>query len=406
MKEYWFYLNKDTFLWYNDDIVIVYNTLNGRLIESKICKSLQSICKELCIPKNLYCIKLDQNIISNNNVANWIDKIIKSDAGNLIENYDGILKPVSFMPILKLNDDINVIRYRKTNHLEDKVIEFLHELTFHINGNISFPEYAQQIQYPLNSSNKLTFQQIAKFIYGCLDGIISTINIIGDFSKYPMVDFDLLLQFLQRMDCVTNYLFTTRSLSENIKILKKIPLNFNKTIIVDDIKTLALDIEHLTQISDSLTYQFLITKEEDIEQADFLIRKYNINFWKYLPVYTGKNLAFFEEIVYISHDDFDSANLSKHTIFSHQMVNTNFFGKLIITPEGNVFANLNKPPLGNISDSIHDIIYKEIDSEAAWRLVRDCIQPCRSCIYKLLCPSISNYELVIGRNNLCHVNNA
>ena len=36
-----------------------------------------------------------------------------------------------------------------------------------------------------------------------------------------------------------------------------------------------------------------------------------------------------------------------------------------------------------------------------WQKIRAVESPCNDCIYNLLCPPLSGYESVIGKNNLC-----
>jgi pseudo-rSAM protein len=81
------------------------------------------------------------------------------------------------------------------------------------------------------------------------------------------------------------------------------------------------------------------------------------------------------------------------------------YGKINIMPNGDAYANLNCPALGNIyTDSIYDIVHKEVEEGKSWLCIRD-QAPCNSCVYQWLCPPPSNYEMDIGRPNLCHVKN-
>lgn len=84
-------------------------------------------------------------------------------------------------------------------------------------------------------------------------------------------------------------------------------------------------------------------------------------------------------------------------------MNENFFGKLTIMPNGDVYANVNANVLGNLkSNSLNELVYKEISQKESWFLKRE-NKPCSDCAYKLLCPSPSNYELAIGKMNLCNI---
>ena len=79
------------------------------------------------------------------------------------------------------------------------------------------------------------------------------------------------------------------------------------------------------------------------------------------------------------------------------------FGKITILPNGDVYANLNHPSLGNIHvNNIQEILHKEVEEGKSWFRVRN-QAPCTDCVYQWICPSPSNYEIAIGRSNLCHV---
>ena len=91
--------------------------------------------------------------------------------------------------------------------------------------------------------------------------------------------------------------------------------------------------------------------------------------------------------------------------FARQAMNIYDFGKINIMPNGDAYANLNHPLLGNIYvNNIHEILHKEVEEGKSWFNIRN-QPPCNSCIYQWLCPPPSNYEIAIGRPNLCHVKN-
>lgn len=96
--------------------------------------------------------------------------------------------------------------------------------------------------------------------------------------------------------------------------------------------------------------------------------------------------------------DILAAPIDRKTIFRHRTLNDNFFGKLTIYPSGEVYANVNCSVLGNIQDSsLKELLYKEITEGNAWLRIRGNEKPCNQCVNRDLCPSISNYELVIGK---------
>jgi pseudo-rSAM protein len=89
--------------------------------------------------------------------------------------------------------------------------------------------------------------------------------------------------------------------------------------------------------------------------------------------------------------------------FTRQAMNIYDFGKINILPNGDAYANLNHPTLGNIyTESIYEIVHKEVEEGTSWFRIRNQV-PCNGCVYQWLCPPPSNYEIAIGRPNLCHV---
>lgn len=119
-----------------------------------------------------------------------------------------------------------------------------------------------------------------------------------------------------------------------------------------------------------------------------------------MPFYNKCNKSFFENYVFIDEEDLINERPRKIDVFKRQYINLNNVGKLIISSDGHYFSNLNFPTLGNIDESIAQIINKEWSMGKAWKLTRT-QQPCTDCIYQYLCPSPSNYEIVFNKNNLC-----
>ena len=76
------------------------------------------------------------------------------------------------------------------------------------------------------------------------------------------------------------------------------------------------------------------------------------------------------------------------------------FGTLQILPGGDISGG-NKV-IGNIKDSLYDVVYREMTEGDSWFHIRD-QKPCCDCCYQWLCPSPSRYESVLNKLNLCNV---
>jgi pseudo-rSAM protein len=69
--------------------------------------------------------------------------------------------------------------------------------------------------------------------------------------------------------------------------------------------------------------------------------------------------------------------------------------------------NITKTSGGNYyfySEKNNIILFIEVEEGKSWLRIRN-QAPCSTCIYQWLCPPPSDYEIVIGRPNLCHINN-
>lgn len=149
-----------------------------------------------------------------------------------------------------------------------------------------------------------------------------------------------------------------------------------------------------------IIWQFIVSSDADVQEVGTLNLPSSVQI-EMKPFYTGENLSFFKENVFCSLDDILVEPISRKTIFRRQTLNENFFGKLTIVPSGEVYANVNCKPIGVYpQDSLKKLVFEELVHSTAWFRLRD-KQPCSGCANKFLCPSISNYELVTGKDNFC-----
>jgi len=150
-------------------------------------------------------------------------------------------------------------------------------------------------------------------------------------------------------------------------------------------------------------YVFDVTSDEDCLQAEQLVEQFQIKKYQLNPVYTGDNTCFFEENVFLNREDILSTSMTIKDFFARQAINICDFGKINTMPTGDAYASLNHPALGNIyTDNIYEIVNKEVEEGKSWFRIRN-QAPCNACVYQWLCPPPSNYEITIGRPNLCHV---
>ena len=100
----------------------------------------------------------------------------------------------------------------------------------------------------------------------------------------------------------------------------------------------------------NINYTFIVESEKDCTFVENLINEMKIekNF-VLLPFYNNRNLSFFRKNIFTTINDMLEAKPEISNIYARQVINSNYYGKLIIMSNGDVFANLNEKKLGNIN---------------------------------------------------------
>ncbi|NDV60769.1 TIGR04150 pseudo-rSAM protein [Bacteroides sp. 519] len=389
------YLNQETFLWTNNEKGCVYNCLNQKIFVFKNNEVLNMVLEELLNVNNLYRTRLSQKLILDKNIQNWITDIENIEAGG-VESEEDAKKRITFKPLLKIQQTQDFYRYNYEQRKESgNIMDNLHTLIFNINGSkYGNDNYFKQILYPKQSTEVLNKDDVFDFIDNSKkSNLLSTVGLLGNIWEYP--DYEKLISNLKNYPYRVVYYCLEEDCRSNTNI-DFLDENFNLNILVTECASKKIS----PIISPHILYTFIVASEQDMEQIEDIVSLYPALSYKVIPIYTGKNIDFMREYVFIREEDFLNANLSKREIFTRQAINIHDFGTLTIDCDGAVYSNTHSSPIGRIDESPHSIVYREITEGKCWLRIRD-QYPCSNCIYQWLCPSPSNYELAIERPNLC-----
>lgn len=401
MKTY-LVIDQNCFLWSNTSKGIIYNSVNCKLFMFCCNKLIVNACEHFKNPSNLYSLEIKSNNLKNLIYKRWINNIIKLGMGQYLECCENELKPISLPPFLNNLKDVNKLRISSDRSVGENLLIYLHEIYLHVGGSYTNVDFFKMVDVPSNFIEKLTTDDIIKIINKVQNPYLNKINIIGN-SILERHDLDFLLVILSKTATIVTFIVEGNAILSCRSELKKLT---NSKIMIevvcypsDDL----LKIENVI-IESKMNYSLciIVSSEEDINAVGEKISALTSEDYEIKPIYNGNNLTFIENYVYVNQKDLINSVLSKREIFAHQVVNTNFFGRLTIMPDCKVYASVNKPPLGTIDDSIYQILFKEMNEGTSWRMIRD-MEPCVGCLYQYLCQSPSNYELVIGRPNLCSI---
>lgn len=375
---YWFKIEPYVHISIVNSNVLLYNTFDGSFIESKDI-GIVKLLKETLLKENCGVVLLTAERYNLDNIRKFIMELRAKYMGDIIDIELSKSKPVQIMPFTSL---LNIQELFKKQNFPTgkKILEYLSEISIYVDYNTNIMD--------LNSFLKSLPN-------------ISTVNIIGnlkDVANYK----ELLLvldQFPSLKKITCNY-------SNVISLQPEFVNNFSYSILINyPIDISKWNYSRRLLLNQSIPFEciFEVTSMDNYSQINKFIEEFGIEKHQLKPVYTGDNIDFFKENVFLTKDDILSTPLSISDFFINQSMNIFDFGKIAIMSNGDIYANVNYPILGNIhTHSIYEIISKELEEGRSWLRIRN-QAPCNTCLYQWFCPSPSNYEIAIGRPNLCHV---
>ena len=407
-KNYWFALKSYVYVEFKEKNILIYDTKHGDRIET-VQEKIITLIKEMYEPNNLGVIPISNELQSDPYIRNFIQEVIDKEMGDLMDTEHFPNKPIRLIPTLSLQKDIDRhIEYEdKVAFIGKDISKYLTEVNVYLNSVCDksckhCESYCKQIHCctTSNPSIELPIKHVRSLLEQLRYSPVNTINLYGgDILAYSYINE---LQLLISSYPKTLHLYMHyRNYREN---------EFIDSQFLELIITFPMDENHFheiwKQIKDKQSkLHFIVENEQQYNDSERLINEYNIKEYSIHPYYTGENIHFFEDNIFLNKEDIFYKTLQMRAIFRNQKLNSNSFGTLYVQPDGTVKANMNTAVLGNIAkDDILNIIYKELIENTAWRTIRNS-HPCDQCIYQFMCPAPSNYERTIGKNNLCHIIN-
>ena len=406
-KNYWLYVEPHVYCCIKNGQALLYNTHTGIIMETGAMENI-TLLQSLHEKKNLGTIYCTGKQLIKEPFQSFVVEFCKKGMGNIVDVMPLPEKPVQLMPILNLQRDMNRLQKEGERFRGEEILHYLHGVNIYLNSGCQrycpfCSDYFRQslcCRAAYNDHPKsMEIFAFKNILHQIRYGAVGRINLLGgNITEYPYYNElpDLLTDFKAHVHIWNHY--------TNFETYQPIFPGFHYDIPVTFPVNKKAWSHCLKLFKDTqVKYHFHITNTEEYEETETLIEKNEINDYAIHPIYTKTNLHFFEEFVYVNHEDILQSKLSFREIFAHQKLNTYFFGSFTILPDGDVYANINSSVIGNINtDVLLDMINKEMIINTAWRKIRT-MKPCSDCLFQYLCPSPSNYELVTGRYNLCHV---
>lgn len=374
--DYWFTIEPYVYVSTVNQCALLYNTLDGVIIESDKSEVI-ALLQEMLQEENCGVVFLDNERYHQKDINAFISELREKYMGDLIDVTLSKGRPIQALPYVNFSSK----RDKKYNFSAlENMLQTLSEISIHVDHTTDVAK-------------------LIPFLESAPDGL--TFNVIGNFEE--VTNGNELLSFLDQYTSPKNILSSYTNL---ISIETSFTNNFSHKVSVRfpvDMQQWNKSMQLLLNQVFPFEYVFDVTSLDDCQQAGQLVEQYQIEQYQLNPVYTGDNIGFFAENVFLNKEDILSTSMSIKDFFFKQSMNIHDFGKINIMPNGDIYANENHPILGNIrTHNMLKIVQREVHEGKSWFRIRN-HAPCNTCIYQWLCPSPSDYEIAIDRPNLCHV---
>jgi pseudo-rSAM protein len=399
MRHYWLYLEPYTYADIIGEKGIVYNTLNGKLFSTCDAEIL-SMITILNDEKSMYVMEINELEKEETIKKKFIGWLKETYSGDIIQK-ESIYKPVQFISKLYFSNENSA--ENESNGYD--IYKSLFELTIYLNSNCNNSclycnAYNKQfISCKKNGSSFLELLTVKEIINKTV--FLSKINFLGgNILFYPYID-DL-LHFLDKISATKCFYFNILQIDYPSDLLKFEMSDAKIFILINqyaDNETIDTFYNYLKNKRINFEFIFIIENEHQFEN---FINKTNKEI-SMKPFFNGNNYHFFNKYVFLDKNDVLLLKRDLLFIFRQRVFNDYFYGKLIIDVKGDIYTSFNLFKIGNVTHDLSSILLNALHNDSAWKLIKSKLKPCISCMYNFICTPISDYELAIGKPNLCHV---
>lgn len=419
---YWLILDHYVHVSHKGNRVILYNPLNGKILEYTDNETVIGLVKRLHAPANLLVIRLSEGERAEPEISRFIEELRQNYMGDLIDATRVKGKPMQMMPCIKIQKDIEAIKKDPFRSVGTTMMKYLSELSLYINGTCSLDCHLcgsayKQFLFCTRTPNcrgsrgkeELTVQSVENLFRQLSGSALSRVNILGGNPlDYP--DLDRLISILDNHPRPLEKVFYMHYLNladldsePNIlsaagcsfKILVNFPLRRDRWK-----KMMA----SLPFRDGKVEFLFIIENNSQLGEVEAISTAFGLDQFMLHPYFNGGNYDFFQQNVFPDKTDLRDARPTMREILARQIVNPFNFGRLTILDNGHIHANVNEPRLGILEkDSIYEVLFREMYRGRSWRRIRKRVEPCKNCMFEVLCPPLSNYEYALGRHNLCRI---
>ena len=414
-SKYWFYIEPYVHLACKSNDCLFYNTLSGKALIYWNDPDIAGLVRRLSSPANSRVVRLNGDDLQKGRISTFVRNVREHFMGDVLDTAYSSAKPVQMVHRPKIEEDAERLKSDKEHSVGEGELGYLSDVSFYINTECcencpGCRGYLKQFLCCTRSIHKkqeMTPSALSHLLSQIEGSPVSRIHILGG-NMFLHSQLRSMVEILKAKPREVAFYLHYSHLGDSCGRMDL--LDFDRAryqVIVTPPYSPELfraAREKVVGHESSTNFVFVVHSDEDIQQAKGMIETCGAASHTLKPYFNGENGAFFYESVFMDLEDILNTRPSHKAIYANQVLNRLNFGRLIVMSNGKVYANLNKPSLGNWKkDEIKQILYKEMYHGKSWRRTRLKVEPCRHCILAALCPPLGNYELALKRNDLCHV---
>ena len=399
--DYWFYLSPKVYVTCKENIFLYHTESGARLEDTE--GHLKDLLQAVYEPKNLGVVEFPQELWKQEGTHALIEQMLSLHMAGLIPIDREQGKPINFLPILNLQKDVDkAVSIGELSLVVDDLLSYLSRLTLCLGGGRLCPSYLSRV-WREQEAHWMSPSLLYSLLEQARHSRLKQVGLYAD-SMFRHPQIKEILGLLENYEYDYQLWMSAKHYLQHQEQIKMC-LRSMKCICHLSLLASATELEDLARMSEEdvplSSWHFLIEDEAQYAHVEQFTERWGIGQSELVPIYTGDNLPFFEEYIYLSEDDIFSEPIEMRRIFCNQKLNSNDFGALTVLPTGECRVSLNTPTLGDLMQtSLLEILYKELTTNTAWRKTRNSGK-CQKCFFQYLCPPPSSYEQVIGREDLC-----
>ncbi|RPH32451.1 MAG: hypothetical protein EHM93_09360 [Bacteroidales bacterium] len=375
----WLYLDPYAEITFNHSRkrCLVFNVLDSKkyLFEDKEYEMIKRIFE------NDYSTK-----ITDSDVKEYKSLISRFEGNFFGGIYSSIDKPLILYPIINIQRNLRKFKTISSRDQGTDILENLLELSIHFKENNSI----------------LKIDKIIQLIRDAENSSLKKINIYIDSYSTHKKEVEILISFLKTAKIKTYIEINIKdyySFINDLPVTKSNELFALRVIIADyDFNEKIVGEKNVTlkfKMSNEEEYNYYTSKVSGRIDCDFEID------------FTKADAAFLRENLFLNEEDIQEIKLTKQNYDANKTLNRNLFGKLVIK-NNTVYSGENSSnAIASLDNDINlkQIIFDSLCRSNDWFLIRNNVKPCKSCVYKNICPPISENEIQLKKYNLCNVLN-